>query len=372
MLATATDLSLYPRSADPNGKTTFTTIGDWTGGFWPGCLWYVYEYTKDEKWKAAATKWTESLEKNQYNTSHHDIGFMMNCSYGNAYRITGNEAYKKILVQSAKSLVTRFNPKVGAIKSWNTFKSWGGKAVYQYPVIIDNMMNLELLFLASKFSGDQSFRDIAIKHAETTLKNHYRPDYSSYHVVNYDENTGEVLSRETAQGFSDNSAWARGQAWGLYGFTQVFRETRQKKFLDAAVKMAEFYIHNKNLPADKVPYWDFNVDQKGYNPNWRYEPSKFREVPRDASAAAITASALLELSTYVRGKQKAVFYSTAKTILGSLTSDRYTAQPGSNGYFILKHSVGSIPHGGEIDVPLVYADYYYLEALLRLSGANHF
>lgn len=367
MLAKYVDLSLYPRSADPNGKTTFTTIGDWTGGFWPGCLWYVYEYSHDEKWKSAAIKWTESLEKNQFNTNHHDIGFMMNCSYGNAYRLTGNEEYKSILIQSAKTLVSRFNPAVGAIKSWDVFKSWNGKSVYHFPVIIDNMMNLELLFLASKLSGDASFRDIAVKHAETTLKNHYRPDFSSFHVVNYDDKTGKVLSQETAQGFSDNSAWSRGQAWGLYGFTNVYKETKQKRFLEAAIKMAQFYINNKNLPSDKIPYWDFHVGLAGYEPNWKYDASKFKEVPRDASAAAITGSALLELCGYAKGRQRELFYNTAKEILQSLSSDRYTAAPGSNGYFILKHSVGSIPHGGEIDVPLVYADYYYLEALLRFK-----
>ena len=367
MLNEVTDLSRYPRSADPNGKTSFTGIGDWTGGFWPGCLWYVYEYTKGEKWKEAATRWTESLDKNQYNTAHHDIGFMMNCSYGNAYRLTGNEAYRKVLLQSAKSLMTRFNPTVGAIKSWNSFSSWSGKAVYDYPVIIDNMMNLELLFLASKLSGDQSFRNVAIRHAETTLKNHYRPDYSSYHVVNYDTRTGKVLSKETAQGFSDNSAWSRGQAWGLYGFTSVYRETRQKRFLTAAIKMAEYFVNNKNLPADKIPYWDFNVNQEGYKPNWKYDPARFKEIPRDASAAAITSSALLELSGYLSGARKKLFVSTAKEILSSLSSAAYTAQAGTNGYFILKHSVGSIPHNGEIDVPLVYADYYYLESLLRLQ-----
>ncbi|RXF68626.1 glycoside hydrolase family 88 protein [Arcticibacter tournemirensis] len=367
MLSAYTDLKLYPRSADPNGKTTFTTIGDWTGGFWPGCLWYVYEYSNDEKWKSAAVKWTESLEKNQFNTNHHDIGFMMNCSYGNAYRLTGNESYKRILIQSAKSLATRFNPVVGAIKSWEVFHSWDGKAVYNFPVIIDNMMNLELLFLASKLSGDANFRNIAIKHAETTLKNHYRPDYSSFHVVNYDAKTGKVLSRETAQGFSDNSAWSRGQAWGLYGFTNVYKETGQKRFLRAAIKMAEFYINNHNLPADKIPYWDFNVNQAGYTPNWKYDASRFKEIPRDASAAAITSSALLELCRYVNGRQKEQFFSMAKAILQSLSSPQYTAAPGTNGYFVLKHSVGSIPHNGEIDVPLVYADYYYLEALLRFK-----
>lgn len=359
------DLSRYPRSADPNGKISFTAISDWTGGFWPGCLWYVFEYTGHDKWRDAALKWTNSLRDNQFNTNHHDIGFVMNCSYGNAYRLTGDTTFKAILIQSAKSLLTRFNPKVGAIKSWNSFTSWDGKHTYTFPVIIDNMMNLELLFLASKLSGDPVYRDVAVRHAETTLKNQYRPDFSSYHVVNYDPETGKVLSRETAQGFADNSAWARGQAWGLYGFTVMYRETRDLRYLEAALKMADFYRRHPCLPADKVPLWDFDVDQPGHQPNWDYRKSDFSAIPRDASAAAVTASALLELVDYVQPDLQKAYLDLAGVILASLGSDRYSSKVGDNGYFILKHSVGSIPHKGEIDVPLVYADYYYLEALLR-------
>jgi len=372
LLSVSTDVTKSPRSITPKGGTSYTTIQDWTGGFWPGCLWYVYDYTKQESWKSAAIKWTEALEKNQYNTSHHDIGFMMYCSYGNAYRITKNPTYRDILIQSAKSLITRFNPKVGAIKSWNAFKSWDGQHTYAYPVIIDNMMNLELLFFASKVTGDNKFKEIAIKHAETTLKNHFRPDYSSYHVVCYDPETGAVLSRETAQGFSDNSAWARGQAWGLYGFTMVYRETGDKKFLNAALKIADYYINNQNLPADHVPYWDFNAGQPGYQPKWKYDPDRFKAIPRDASAAAVASSALIELSTYVRGANRKRLFKMAESILESLSSDVYLAAPGTNGLMLLKHNVGSLPNNGEVDVPLVYADYYFLEALLRYQRvSNH-
>ncbi len=365
------DLTKYPRSADPSGKTTFTDIRDWTGGFWPGCLWYVFEYTGDDQWRDAALKWTNSLRQNQFNTHHHDIGFVMNCSYGNAYRLTGDTAFKSILIQSAKSLLTRFNAKVGAIKSWDTFSSWDGKHTYEFPVIIDNMMNLELLFLASKLSGDSVYRNAAIRHAETTLKNQYRPDYSSYHVVTYDPKTGAVLSRETAQGFSDNSAWARGQAWGLYGFVVMYRETKDPKFLQAALKMADFYARNPRLPEDGVPLWDFDVDQAGFVPNWDYRKEDFRTVPRDASAAAVTASALLELVEYMEPGQEQDYLDLAEKILRSLGSPKYASEVGGNGLFILKHSVGSIPHKGEIDVPLVYADYYYLEALTRWNKRRH-
>lgn len=365
------DLRKYPRSADPKGKTTFTDIRDWTGGFWPGCLWYVFEYTGKDQWRDAALKWTNSLRQNQYNTQHHDIGFVMNCSYGNAYRLTGDTTFKSILIQSAKSLLTRFNPKVGAIKSWDTFSSWDGKHTYEFPVIIDNMMNLELLFLASKLSGDSVYRNAAIRHAETTLKNQYRADYSSYHVVTYDPNTGAVLSRETAQGFSDNSAWARGQAWGLYGFVVMYRETKDPKFLQAALKMAEFYIKHPRLPKDKVPQWDFDVNQAGFVPNWNYRKADFETIPRDASAAAVTASALLELVDYMGTGQQQEYLDVAEAILRSLGSPQYSSAVGANGMFVLKHSVGSIPHQGEIDVPLVYADYYYLEALMRWNKRNH-
>lgn len=362
---TYTDLTKYPRSADPNGKTSFTDIKDWTGGFWPGCLWYLYEHTKAPYWKEQALKWTKSLENNQYNSNHHDIGFVMNSSYGNAYRLLGDTSFKPIIIQSAKSLLTRFNPKVGAIKSWDSFRSWDGKHTYEYPVIIDNMMNLELLFLASKLSGDPIYKEVAIKHAETTLKHQYREDFSSYHVINYDPNTGEVLSKETAQGFSDNSAWARGQAWGLYGFILMYRETGREKYLQAAIKMAEFYQNHPRLPADKVPFWDFDVNQTGYKPNWDYHPEEYKVIPRDASAAAITASALIELSDYVNPEKQRSFLKLSSDILETLATETYSSKVGKNGFFLLKHSVGSLPHRGEIDVPLVYADYYYLEALHR-------
>lgn len=367
MLLNATSLNQYPRTTNQKGQIQYVSIGDWTGGFWPGDLWYVYEYNKEKKWEDAAIKWTESLESNQYNTAHHDLGFMMYCSYGNAYRITKEEKYKAILIQSAKSLVSRYNPRVGCIKSWNSRMSWDGKTLWTYPVIIDNMMNLELLFFASKITGDSAYRNIAIRHAETTMKNHIRNDYSSYHVVNYDSATGNVLNQQTCQGFADNSTWARGQAWGIYGFTMVYRETGDKRFLLTAKKMADFYMNNSNLPSDKIPYWDFNVNQKGFTPQWNYQNNKLDYIPRDASAAAIVSSALFELSSYL-GAEGKKYYDFAVETLGSLSSPAYLAKPGTNGHFLLKHSVGSFPHGTEIDVPLVYADYYFLEALLRYSN----
>jgi hypothetical protein len=292
---------------------------------------------------------------------------MINCSYGNGLRLTGNEAYKSVLIQTANSLVKRYNPVVKSLKSWNYNESWDGSTVWHFPVIVDNMMNLELLFEASKLSGDKRFEEIAIQHAQTTMKNHYRDDFSSYHVVNYDTLTGKILDRATAQGFADESAWARGQAWGFYGFVICYRYTRDKQYLDFAQNIANFLINHPNLPEDMVPYWDYDVNDPDLTPEWDYDPTRFDEIPRDASAAAITCSALLELSKYA--DQSGEKYDKAATkILRSLASPDYLAIGGKNKYFILNHCVGSIPHGVEIDVPLVYADYYFLEALIRQAS----
>ena len=358
----------YPRSSK-NGYLTYVTIEEWTGGFWPGALWYVYEFTQDPKWKDAATKWTESLESNQFNTKHHDIGFMMYNSYGNAYRLTKNEKYKAILVQSAKSLCKRYNDKVGAIKSWNDKPSLDGKDTMRYPVIIDNMMNLELLFFASIITGDTTYKHIAIKHAEKTMQNHLRPDFSSYHVINYDTITGKALQKETNQGFAHNSTWTRGQAWGVYGFTMTYRETGDKRFLNTAIKMADFFINNKNLSSDKIPNWDFNVNQVGYNPPVTAQAINLTYIPKDASAAAILASALLELSSYA-GTKGATYKLVANQILTSLSSNNYLATPGTNNGFVLMHCTGNANRLSEVDKPIMYGDYYFLEALLREKGAK--
>ena len=368
MLKVSKKLNVFPRSTGKDGKIRYTDVADWTGGFWAGGLWYLYENSGDAKWKQAAVKWTEALAKGQYNTAHHDVGFVMYCSYGNAWRLTGDPEYKKVLLQSAESLSSRFNPKVGSIMSWNPRLSWDGKTLWKFPVIIDNMINLELLFYASKVSGNPRYSQIAISHAEKVMQNHVRPDYSSYHVINYDPQTGKVQNKETNQGFANNSTWARGQGWGIYGFTMAFRETGDKRFLETACGMADFYLNHSNLPADKVPYWDFNTNQPGYTPVWKYDPAAFSEIPRDASAAAIVSSALFELSTYSKENQEK-YYTAAVDMLRSLSSQNYLAAAGTNNYFILKHSVGSIPHGFEVDSPLIYADYYFLEALSKYKAS---
>lgn len=353
-----------PRTFE-NGKLQLVSSYSWISGFYPGSLLYLYEFSKDTVLLNEAREKLKHMEPLQTVTVNHDLGFMMYCSFGNAYRLFGRPEYKSILVQSAKSLASRFYPKAGSIKSWDQVKSLDGKRVLTFPVIIDNMMNLELLFYASKATGDPYFKNIAITHAETTLKNHFRSDYSSYHVVNYDAETGAVKSRETQQGFSDNSTWSRGQAWAIYGFTMTYRETKEKKYLDAVQKMANFFLDHPNLPKDKVPYWDFNVNQPGFNPPWNYDPSRYAFIPRDASAAAVVASALIELAGYVDDKTGRKYLKAAETMLKSLSSPGYRASAGNNGGFILMHASGGVPGNAEVDVPLSYADYYYLEALMR-------
>lgn len=339
------------------------TSGDWCSGFYPGTLLYLYEQTGDTSLLAEAERILKVLEKEKNNKTTHDLGFMMFCSFGNAEKIAPKPEYKEILLTSAKSLSTRFNPTVGCIKSWDRVKSLDGKTMLTYPVIIDNMINLELLFYASKASGDPTFRDIAVRHAATTMKNHLRPDYSSYHVVNYDAETGAVKSKETHQGFSDQSTWARGQAWGVYGFTVVYRETKEKAFLETATGMADYFL--AHLSDDMIPDWDFNVNQPGYEPKWKYDPARFSAVPKDASAAAVAASALIELAGYVRGRQAEKYKKAAVDILTALSSAVYKAPIGANGNFILMHSTGNLPANSEIDVPLTYADYYFVEAMKR-------
>lgn len=336
------DSAKLPRSVKDN-RIQLESPYDWTSGFFPGSLWYAYELTGDSFFKDEAEEYTDLLYNVKDYKGTHDLGFMMYCSYGNEYRITRNATAPDILVETANSLLTRYNDTTRTIRSWD-FGKWS------YPVIIDNMMNLELLFFASKYTGNSNYRNIAVTHADATMKNHFRADGSSYHVVSYNPQTGEVESRGTFQGYADESAWARGQAWGLYGYTVCYRETQKTDYLEMAEKIASFIMRNPTMPDDKVPYWDYNAPDI---PN----------APRDASAAAITASALLELSTIV--KDGASYFQYAEDILKSLSSETYLAKPGTNHGFVLMHSVGHLPAGSEIDTPLNYADYYYLEALKR-------
>ena len=335
-----------PRTFE-HGKLVTIPTRDWTSGFFPGSLWYLFEATGDAKWRASAEKFTALLEPEQHNTRTHDVGFMLYCSYGNGLRLTGNEAYKAVLLTGAQSLSTRFNTAVGCIKSWDH-----GVGKFTFPVIIDNMMNLELMFWAARHGPAERYRDLSIRHADTTIQNHFRADNSSFHVVDYDPASGKVLQRITHQGTADDSAWARGQAWGLYGYTVMYRETKDPRYLAQAQKIAAFVMNHPRLPADKVPYWDF-------------DDIKIPHAPRDSSAAAIIASALLELRGYVTADLAAGYTAFAEAQLRSLSSPAYLATPGTNGGFLLMHATGNHPKNSEIDTPLNYADYYFLEALLR-------
>jgi hypothetical protein len=333
----------YPRATLPNGTWNAVSLHDWTSGFFPGSLWNIYEETQDTFFLKPAKRWTENLESLQKFNRTHDIGFMIFCSYGNGYRITKNENYRRVLLQTARTLMYRYNPKVGCIKSWD-------KPKWSYPVIIDNMMNLELLFWASQHGGTKDMYNAAFRHAETTMKNHFRHDYSTFHLVNYDSATGNVLTKETVQGYADTSCWARGQAWAIYGFTMAYRFTKDERFLQTAERAADYFI--AHLPPDFVPYWDFQV------------PDKFNE-PRDASAAAIAASGLLEMVTVLpAGEVQEKYMLAAKQMLGSLCSPAYLAE-GTKSQGILNHCVGNKPSGSEINVSLNYGDYYFLEALSR-------
>lgn len=321
---------------------------NWVSGFWPGILWYAYEYSNDTLFKNKAESFTTALEPILNNpVKSHDLGFIFNCSSGNAYRLTGKTAYREILIVAADSLVNLYNPEVGTILSWPA-KVRNGQ-YYPHNTIIDNMMNLELLFHATKITGDSSYYHIAVKHAYKTMQNQIRPDSTTWHVVVYDDKTGSVIQRNTHQGYADNSVWARGQAWGIYGFTMCYRETGIEAFLHTAQALLDAFI--RRLPDDLVPYWDFD------------DPA-IPNAPRDASAAAITASALLELSGLAGSQSLKIKYlNTAREFLANLSSEKYKS--GTDNAAFIQHSTGSRPGNYEVDVPIIYADYYYLEALMR-------
>ncbi|MCX3267422.1 glycoside hydrolase family 88 protein [Pedobacter agri] len=337
-----------PKSFEGN-KDTSSDSRWWCSGFFPGSLWYLYENNKNQEVLNYAKMYTDRVEREKYTTDNHDVGFMLYCSFGNGLRLTGEERYKEVLLTGAKSLATRFDPKVGLIRSWDHNTN-----VWQYPVIIDNLMNLELMLWAATYSKNENFREIAISHADNTMIHHFRPDFSSYHVVSYDKKTGLPHKKQTHQGAADNSAWSRGQSWGLYGYTYLYRETKDKRYLEQAKNIANFLINHPQMPKDFIPYWDYDAPQI---PN----------TTRDASAATVMASALIELSDFVDADLKKRYMKVVDTQIRTLASDEYTAKLGDNGDFILKHSTGAFPFKSEIDAPLTYADYYYLEALSRLK-----
>ena len=345
-----TSPNLFPASWNTDGTIKTNSARGWISGFFPANIWFLYEYTRDPKWLDMARRRTAPLDTLRRYTKTHDLGFMVGCPCAAAYRLTGEEAYRQLLIDASDALLTRFSPAVGLIRPWDNKNGDPNP----YRVIIDNMMNLEMLFTVSKLTGDKRYYDIAVCHADNTLKNHFRPDNSCFHIVCYDAETGRVTGQRGGQGYSAASAWSRGQSWALYGFTMCYRETGDPSYLDRAVKCAEYFINHPRLPEDLVPYWD-------------YDAPGIPDEPRDASAAAITASALLELAKYAPGKEKS-YYGTARKILTSLASDRYLIPAGKKCGFLIDHSVGSKPSGSQVDVPIIYGDYYFLEALLRLKN----
>jgi unsaturated chondroitin disaccharide hydrolase len=343
--------SLIPRNI-PNGENQWNYVNyqDWTSGFWPGVLWYIYEYTGDPQWMQRADSFSRYLTPlSVMPANDHDLGFQVFNSFGNGYRLTSNPDYKQVILKAADTLATLFNPNVGTILSWP--RPVPNMEWPQHNTIMDNMLNLELLFWASKNGGNKSLYDMAVSHAEVTMKNQFRPDYTSYHVVVYDRLTGDKIKAVTHQGYSDESMWARGQAWAIYGYTMVYRETKEPKFLDFAQKITDVYL--EQLPDDMIPYWDFDA------PN-------IPEEPRDASAAAIVASALLELASYTEDDQlKDLYLVKAEGMLKELSLGHYHSGKKSTAFLL--HSTGHYPNKSEIDYSIIYADYYYIEALIRLK-----
>ncbi len=344
-----------PRTIAKDGSLSMVHPHDWCSGFFPGSLWQVYDYTNNHIWREQAVSWTWPIEEAKWHKGTHDLGFMMYDSFGKAYELTGERSYKDVVIQSARTLITRYSPKVKCIRSWDH-----NRDKWEYPVIIDNLMNLEMLFRATQLTGDSIFWKIAVNHANTTMKNHFRSDYSSYHVIDYYPETGEVRKRNTHQGNSDDSFWSRGQGWGLYGYTMCYRFTQDKKYLSQAEHIADFFINLPNMPGDGVPYWDMKMDNINHCTPENVNP----DVSRDASAAALIASGLYELCTYVSFEKGKQYRAHADKIVENLTL-HYQAPLNTYYGFLLLHSTGHHPGNNEIDVPLNYADYYYLEALAR-------
>ncbi|MDL2221236.1 glycoside hydrolase family 88 protein [Parabacteroides sp. OttesenSCG-928-N08] len=343
------DSCALPRSMEANAtRWSLINAYDWTSGFWPGILWYNYEITQDDRMKELAIQYTECLRPlaSPEHEGDHDIGFQLFNSFGHAYKKTANEDYKEILFIGAEKLAGLYNKKVGTILSWPLMVEQEG---WPHNTILDNMMNLEILFWAAKNGGKREWYDMAYSHAKVTMLNQFREDGTGYHVAVYDTLDGQFIKGVTNQGYSDQSFWARGQAWAIYGYTMVYRETGDNLFLRFAEKITDAYL--SRLPEDYVPFWDFD------------DPA-IPQAPKDASSAAITASALLELSELEDDPEKGAHYRKAAIrMLASLSSENYLS--GDDKPSFLLHATGNYPSGYEIDASINYADYYFLEALVR-------
>jgi len=342
------DSMAFPRSYTDSTQTIRKTPSkDWTSGFFPGNLWHLSQITGNDAFKDKAATWTSFMETQKYNDGTHDMGFKIYCSYGEGFKITNDSSYADVIVESAQTLATRFNENVGSLRSWDfNAEEW------EFPVIVDNMMNLELLFEATKITGDSTFYDIAVQHANTTLKNHVREDNSIYHVVVYDTISGAVKDKVTHQGINDESSWSRGQGWGIYGFTMAYRYTKDSTYLNQAKATADFYLSQKNFREDGIPYWDF-------------ADPKIPDAVRDVSAATVIASAFYEMDTYLDDPK---YIAYADKVMNTLQSEEYILPVSVDAPFILDHSTGNWPKNDEMDDPIVYGDYYFLEALLRKQG----
>lgn len=350
LVAAAGDSGKFPRTVQKDGTVKLVAAEDWTSGFFPGTLWLIYEYTGAEEWKQRALASTRGMERIRHFTGHHDVGFMLGSSYGHQLRLAPDEETKAVLHDGAKALATRYRDTPGLIRSWDF-------GHYSFPVIIDNMMNLELLLWSANNGGDGKLREISLAHADKTLANHFRPDHSAYHVLDYSPRDGAIVGIHSRQGHDVRTAWARGQSWAAYGFSMMHRITGNPSYLERARQVADFFRQHPNLPADKIPYWDFGVGPGD-------------DVARDASSAAIMACACIELSRLLGGDEGAPYLAFARGQLLSLGSPAYLSEEGANGGFLLGRSTGSAPEDSEVSVPLNYADYYFLEALLRYRAAS--
>tara|TARA_B100001248_G_scaffold97930_2_gene72715 strand:+ start:3798 stop:4985 length:1188 start_codon:yes stop_codon:yes gene_type:complete len=348
LLKYSVDSLSFPRSYSRHENASkLVPSKDWTSGFFAGNLWYLYTLTGNQAYIDKAQAWTSFIEKEKFNDKTHDMGFKIYNSFGNGLKIKDNKRYKNIIVKSAKTLSTRFNENIKSIRSWDF-----NKKVWQFPVIIDNMMNLELLFEATKLTNDSTYHNLAVTHANTTLKHHFRPDNSCYHVIDYDTITYQPRMKVTHQGINDESSWARGHGWGIYGYTLAYRYTKDNRYLDRAITTADYFIHHKNMPDDGIPYWDF-------------DDISIPDAPRDVSAGTIVASALVEIYEFTKNKK---YLDYSKKVINTLKSTDYILEPDFEAPFILDHSTGNLPKNDEIDEPIVYGDYYFLETLIRLKN----
>ena len=325
---------------------------EWCSGFWPGVLWMAYKASGDEEIRSAAEGYTKALDFVATRQAYdHDLGFITINSWLKGIEALGDKApehYRRTALAAADSLATLYNPKVGTILSWpRHVKDYGG-----HNTIMDNMINLELLFWASRNGGSRLLHDIAVSHATTTMKHHFRPDGSCYHVAVYDTLTGDFLRGQTHQGYADYSMWARGQSWAIYGYTMVYKYTRDPLFLAFAQKVTDIYLKRlQETSNDLIPRWDMDDLRP--------------DAPKDASAACVVASALLDLGDYIGGWRGKYYHDMAIRMLAQLSTDRYLSN-NINSSFLL-HSTGHHPAGSEIDASIIYADYYYIEAIGKLK-----